>query len=411
MTVIATSIAITNRSNFTWSFDASNFFSVFTTFGSKRIPESTGVQDKYSATLRELHARNISITYFANITTAMLEFLRQIPLISQLAILLGCMLFGLLFRWIVSRFITRLASRTGFEYADIIIKHLSWAILVCSLIFGISVVVSVVFFPQSMQEYVHPVLLSCAIAVIGFALERTVNGIVIRHSQRESNTHETSTLMRKVAQVAIYTVVCIMILDTFGIRVTTIIATLGIGGLALALALQDTLANAFAGVYISLSRQIRLGDTVSFDGNEGVVHDIGWRTTVIKKANESLLIVPNSKLSQAIVTSFPFDGVNFRGRILIPLHADEDISRVEKIISDLIKEAINAETPSHIHGLQSQPEPLIRVGEFVNGGIELIVTFTVIDHTSLGLTRHELLKQIHSRLIGDGVRVLTALVK
>ena len=147
---------------------------------------------------------------------------------------------------------------------------------------------SVVFFPQSMQQFVHPVLWSLVIAVVAFAIERTMNGVIKRHAELGASAHETSTLMRKVAQATVYTIASIMILDTFGIKVTTIIATLGIGGLALALALQDTLANAFAGVYISLSRQIRLGDVVSFDGNEGVVFDIGWRTTIIKKANESL---------------------------------------------------------------------------------------------------------------------------
>ena len=358
-----------------------------------------------------VHLINTMKTYFALLQILMLDLLRQIPLMSQLAILLGSLACGLILRWVVSRFIIRLARRSGFAYADIIIKYLSWAIVLCSLIFGISVVVSVVFFPQAMQEYVHPILWSLVIAVIGFALERTINGIITRHSQVGSSGHETSTLMRKVAQVAVYTIVCIMILDTFGIKVTTIIATLGIGGLALALALQDTLANAFAGVYISLSRQIRLGDVVSFDGNEGTVHDIGWRTTVIKKANESLLVVPNSKLSQAIVTSFPFDGVNFKGRIMIPLHADEDVSRAEKIIYDTIHKAMEQGSNNHIQGLSEQFDPIIRIGEFVNGAVEIIIMFTVIDHVSLGYARHELLKKIHARLISENIRIQTSQLK
>ena len=94
-------------------------------------------------------------------------------------------------------------------------------------------------------------------------------------------------------------------LNGLGLSITPMLTALGVGGLAVALALQDTLANLFAGVYITIAGQIRVGDYLRLDsGQEGYVADIGWRSTRIRMLPNNLVLVPNAKLSQAIVTNY-----------------------------------------------------------------------------------------------------------
>ncbi len=110
-----------------------------------------------------------------------------------------------------------------------------------------------------------------------------------------------TSLISNVAKIAILVLGTLILLQTIGIQITPIVTTLGVGGLAVGLALQDTLANIFAGFYLIISKQVRTGDYVKLDdGHEGYVTDITWRNTTIKEISNNVIIVPNSKLSSAI---------------------------------------------------------------------------------------------------------------
>lgn len=345
------------------------------------------------------------------------EFIFQSPYLLGLCSILACLLGGYLLRWILSKWIARIAERAGFAYTDIIVTHINKAILWCAILLGIGISISLLPYHEWLQPYLQPVLWSALISVLALSLARIAQAVIARRAERRGSARVATTLIQKIVQISIYVVAGVMILDTFNIKVTTIIATLGIGGLALALALQDTLSNAFAGIYITLSNQIHVGDFVSFDGYEGIVTDIGWRTTVIRKGNESLLIVPNSKLSQAIVTNFPIPGQIFRGRIQLPLDMEADPQQVEDLLYAMIKEygsedgaQATAENvlPNKIRGLLTQPEPVVRIGEFKGGVIELVLMFAVADYPSLSPARHELMKRIHARFKQEKIPLETS---
>ena len=97
-----------------------------------------------------------------------------------------------------------------------------------------------------------------------------------------------------------------MMLNAVGVSITPIITALGVGGLAMALALQDTLSNLFAGIHILAEHTIRIGDFIRLEtGQEGYVEDISWRTTRIRMLPNNMVIVPNSKLAQSVVVNYP----------------------------------------------------------------------------------------------------------
>ncbi len=117
---------------------------------------------------------------------------------------------------------------------------------------------------------------------------------------------EIFPLFRKIARVLIYVLGILIILSELGVEIAPLIAGLGIAGLAVALALQDTLGNFFAGVYMMADKPIRQNDYVKIeDANiEGTVVEVGWRSTKILTLANNYVYVPNSKVAQSVITNF-----------------------------------------------------------------------------------------------------------
>ncbi|MBV8729234.1 MAG: mechanosensitive ion channel, partial [Acidobacteriia bacterium] len=129
---------------------------------------------------------------------------------------------------------------------------------------------------------------------------------LIRYSGAEiPGAFPVTTLTQTLAQLGVLIIGVLVVLNQLRISITPILTALGVGGLAVALALQDTLANLFAGFYVAVAGQVRVGDYIKMDsGSEGYVADITWRSTTIRTLGNNLIIVPNSKLAQAIVTNY-----------------------------------------------------------------------------------------------------------
>ncbi|MBI3621834.1 MAG: mechanosensitive ion channel [Nitrospirae bacterium] len=163
-------------------------------------------------------------------------------------------------------------------------------------------------------------------------------------------------LSRAVVNGIILTIGILIVLGTLGVSITPLLTALGVGGLAVALALQDTLGNLFAGMHILVEKTIRVGDFVKLEsGEEGYVADIGWRTTRLRLLPNNLVVIPNSKLAQSIVTNY--DLPEKRMALLIPISVsyDNDPGRVERM---LVEEAVKGS--QDIPGLLSEPAPFVR---------------------------------------------------
>jgi len=153
-----------------------------------------------------------------------------------------------------------------------------------------------------------------------------------------------------------FVVVGILIaLSILGISIAPILTALGVGGLAVALAIKDTLENLFAGLYLLSEGALRLGDLIRLDsGQEGTIMDIGWRTTRIKTSNNNALLIPNSKLSQSIVTNFNLPEHKLGITVPVLLGVKTDLNQVEKVLLETVKKSTEDVT-----GIISYPEPTV----------------------------------------------------
>jgi small-conductance mechanosensitive channel len=140
-----------------------------------------------------------------------------------------------------------------------------------------------------------------AAVLVGIALLTLVAARVAM--ARVPRLFPSASLISSLVGITIGGVGVLVALDSLGISVTPILTALGVGGLAVALALRGTLANVFAGLEILASREVRPGDFIRFDGGEGYVADITWRSTAVVDVAGGRVIVPNEKLVGAVVAN------------------------------------------------------------------------------------------------------------
>jgi small-conductance mechanosensitive channel len=119
-----------------------------------------------------------------------------------------------------------------------------------------------------------------------------------------------------ITRVAVWTIGGLVLLNSLGVAITPLLTALGVGGLAVALALQDTLSNLFAGVHILASRKVQPGDFIQLDnGMEGYVEDTNWRSTIVRQFPNNILVVPRrwqSWLSALLVMTASRGGMRRR---------------------------------------------------------------------------------------------------
>jgi small-conductance mechanosensitive channel len=186
-----------------------------------------------------------------------------------------------------------------------------------------------------------------------------------------------------------------------GVEVTTLVAAMGIGGLAVALALQDTLSEFFAGAHIILDRPIKIGDYIELDsGDKGTVIDIGWRSTKIRNYQNNMVVIPNSKLASSKIINYfsPDQQVGFT--VDCGVGYGEDLAKVEKVTLDVAKKVIRS------LGVGAKNfEPVMRYQEFGDSNINFKVIMRVKSYPDQFLVKHEFMKELKKRYDREGIEI------
>ncbi|MBU0569093.1 mechanosensitive ion channel family protein, partial [bacterium] len=195
---------------------------------------------------------------------------------------------------------------------------------------------------------------------VTIALTNIFTKIIKAYSGKIQTALPLTSLTQNIGRIVIFAIGLLVILNSLGISITPILATLGVGGLAVALALQDTLSNLFAGVHITIAKQVRIGDYIKLEsGEEGYVTDINWRTTEIKMLPNNMVLVPNEKLTRAIITNYYFPDKEMAVLVNLGVHYNSNLKKVEKITCEVAKEVMQ-----EVSGGVSEFEPFIRYHTF-----------------------------------------------
>jgi len=273
------------------------------------------------------------------------------------------------------------------------------------------VLVALVVAVGDLDEREVPVRVSHALSVaililltvsVTMALAR-VSIALLEHSMRRSSTGIQITELTKVMVWIVWAVPgALIILGAFGIHAWPALATLGVGGIAVTFALKDTLANIFSGFYVSLAGQMRKGDFIRLDAaTEGYVVDIHWRITTLRTLDNNLVVIPNSKLAEAVVTNFSFPSAKLSVPIAYSVAYDTDIALLDRIV---LEEARNA--VGEVPGLLANPAPVNRLSPgFGDSALNFTLYVTATDIPAKYVVTDLLRRRLLARFRREGIRI------
>lgn len=250
--------------------------------------------------------------------------------------------------------------------------------------------------------YIEKTIHALIILSITVATANLLGRLFTTYVERSDVSVQSTGLLNTIVKLSIYLIGFIIILHNLGISIAPVITALGIGGLAIGLALKDTLENLFAGIHIMTEKSLRVGDFVRLEtGQEGYIEDISWRTTRIRMLPNNMIIIPNSKLAQSIVVNYSLPEKRMSLLIPISVSYSSDPEKVEKILIEETEKATQ-----EVSGLLADPKPFVR---FIPGFGESSLDFTLVCHvaefTDQFSVQHELRKRIFRRFRQEGIEI------
>jgi small-conductance mechanosensitive channel len=309
---------------------------------------------------------------------------------------------GWLVRWLVLRALRSWTRRTGSRPGLILDEALRGPLLIWAVILAVHTAIQLSGLPEKATEWGAQLLLVLWIASLTLMCMRFAGNLVRHYGDQVPGALPVTTLSRNLAQLAVLILGVVWLLAAFHLNITPILAALGVGGLAVALALQDTLSNLFSGFYVTVARQVRLGDYIKLNtGEAGYVTDIGWRATSIRELANNLIVVPNSKLAQAIVTNYHLPERRMSASLQVAVSCDSDPDRVEDVLADVARQAIG-----EIPGLLGDPAPGASFDPgFGESSLGFTLYFQVAEFAQQFGVRNELRKRVLRRFREEGIAI------
>ena len=323
--------------------------------------------------------------------------------VVPLGVFLLCLLAGFILRRILFKALKRWSERTHNQADEIIIQALRGPIIIWSLILGADLAMRSSVVPA---RYVHQIdlcLLALWIISLTIIASQLAGNLVRFYGTRVAHDTRSSTLTRNLVQLAVVLIGLLILMNHVGIDIRPLLTALGVGGLAVALALQDTLSNLFAGFYTSVAGQIRLGDYIRLNtGEEGYVHDITWRSTTLRALGNNLIFVPNAKLAQAIVTNYDMPDRTLGISVNVRVPYDSDLDLVERVLLEEAKDA----AASGLKGLVPNAEPSVAlIPGFGDSSLVLSLNLQASEFVEQYGIQSEMRRRIFKRFRKEGIPI------
>lgn len=322
------------------------------------------------------------------------------PYFKPVVFLILAALLGLLVRRLLVSRLNTIASHTENFYDDILVDTLRRrTVLWTTLIAGI-LAVPLLPWKEADLKSLEQVLMAIFVLSVTVASARAFTQAVHQYSTQSGTGVGGTTLIRYIGTITLYVVGAVIILSLFDISVLPAITALGVGGLAVALAFQDTLANIFAGIHITLSQQMRVGDYVEMiGGQQGFVEDISWRTTSLRTLANNLVVIPNKKMAESVLINYHLPQTQLGVELSVNVSYDTDPAYVEKVLIDEVLKA-----HGEVEGVLNEPPP-VRFVEFGESSLKINIYAQIDNVEHRYSARHELMKRIYSRFREEGIRI------
>jgi small-conductance mechanosensitive channel len=333
-----------------------------------------------------------------HIPAGLLRFLRT----SHVLEIGSAVVVALLARRFGIAWLRRLTRKTETDLDDELVSLLDRALVPALGIGVLATCLNLFPLPPKFLLVANRIFFLCTLALALYYGMKVVILTANRWLERKSTNPRSREGVQFVVRVVFASLGTMLLLDNLGISLTAVWTTLGVGSVAVALALQDTLSNFFAGIYIHIDSPVRVGDYVKLDDqHEGFVESLGWRSTHIRMLANNIIVVPNAKLASSVITNYSMPEPAMSLLVSISVSYSADPETVENILVEEAKAAAG-----HVEGLVADPAPFVR---FIPGFGESSLDFTLICRVNTFvdqyLVQHELRKRIFARFRREGIEI------
>jgi len=318
-----------------------------------------------------------------------------------IAILIGSFIFAKITEYLIFRHLKKLTEKTKTEMDDVILEMMAKPVQYLIIFIGFYLASQAISNLIPFFEKVTVMFFVLGVLLCAWIITKVLNVLIFYWFKEQKKIERVPEVLNKLVGIFIFTIAILMILERFHIALSPLVATLGVGSLAIGLALQSTLSDFFAGMHILSDRPIRVGDFVELeDGTMGYVDDIGWRSTKIRALGDYTIIIPNSKLAESKITNYclPVKPTNIV--VECGVSYEDDLEKVEKVTLEVAKKI-----QENVDGAVKNWEPIMRYKEFGDSNINFIVVLRAKNYVHKFKMVHEFIKELKKRYDEEGINI------
>ena len=329
--------------------------------------------------------------------------------LPPLLIIVFGIILGIIFKRYIHSRLKTVAKKSSWAGDDAVLDAIEPHIVLWFFLGGLSIAssnidsvnVSNVFLKNIINNYVSQFLVIVLIGSVTLAAGKLAVSLFDLWARDQEKGFPSTTMFTNFVRIAIYVIGLLIILDSLNISIAPMITALGVGGLAISLALKDTLSDVFAGLHILLSKKVQVGDFVQIDtGDMGYVQNISWRNTTIMERTNNIIHIPNTRLSSAIIKNFDSGDPSFSIKIPVGVGYDSDLEEVEKVTQEVIDEI-----QTSMDETNKNYEPAMRFQSFGESSINLMVYFRGNRYGDQNPIINTFIKLLHKKYADTGIEI------
>lgn len=305
-------------------------------------------------------------------------------------------------RFIVNRFVN-FAEKNNFHLTSVILRSINLPMTLAVLAFCLKLFEELTLYFDAMigSDIFNNLAKLLLVTALVIFVDKTISGMVGTYAERNKSFKTSRGILQIITHIVILGLGLLVILSTWGISITPIIASLGITSLAVALALQPTLENFFSGVQLVIDKPIRVGDFIELDsGEQGFVEKIGWRTTWVRMLPNNVVILPNGLLSKSKLINYYYPEKELSVPVDVGVHYNSDLEHVERVTLEVAREILK----THKWGV-SDYNTFVVYHTFDNSSINFTVMLRAEEYFNRFFIKSAFIKALHKRYAEEGITI------
>ncbi|MFQ5575264.1 MAG: mechanosensitive ion channel family protein [Terriglobia bacterium] len=323
-------------------------------------------------------------------------------LVTPFLVIVGSLLAGMAVEALLLRRLRRIGAAKNLRWLRALAEVLDGPVVVWFVLAG--VYLAMVIMPtlsDPLRVLAEKILIVVALISATVFLSSVAVRLAGVYSGQVENILPSTSIFSNILRVLVFALGFLVILGYLGISITPVLTALGVGGLAVALALQDTLSNLFAGLHILAAKQIRPGDYIRLStGEEGYVIDVNWRNTTIEGLSTNMVVIPNSRLATDIVTNFYLPQKELQFLVEVGVDYGSDFERVEQITKEVAVEVMKT-----VEGGVASFEPKVSFVAFAESSINFRVSLRADEFRGQFRIKSEFTKRLQTRFRKEGIDI------